>query len=185
MGVGSQDLFSIANRYKTHDHFWILQIRIDICVSRLTSIGSDNGLSPSRGQVIIWTNAEIVLIRTLVTNFSEIISGIHTFLYKTIHLKMSSAKWRRFCLGVNVLIYPHHHPHDICVPRQPNQFYPYWIRKVLTTCNVRFSGDQLKRRIFNITPHETLRCSLILWYILATFYGLTYHNEHYINMFLA
>ena len=35
------------------------------------------------------------------------------------------------------------------------------IRNALTTCNVRSSGDQLTR-IFNITPHETLRCSLIL-----------------------
>ena len=33
-----------------------------ICVSKLTIIGSDNGLSPSRRQAIIWTNAWILLI---------------------------------------------------------------------------------------------------------------------------
>ena len=33
-----------------------------ICVSILTIIGSDNGLSPGRHQAIIWTNAEILLI---------------------------------------------------------------------------------------------------------------------------
>ena len=33
-----------------------------ICVNKLTSIGSDNGLSPNRRQAIIWTNAEILLI---------------------------------------------------------------------------------------------------------------------------
>ena len=36
-------------------------------VSKLTSIGSDNGLSPGRGQAIIYTNAEILLIGPLGT----------------------------------------------------------------------------------------------------------------------
>ena len=74
-----------------------------ICVSRITNIGSDNGLSPGRRQAIIWTNVGILLIRTLGTNFSEILSEIHTFSFKKMHLKMSSAKWRPFCLGLNVL----------------------------------------------------------------------------------
>ena len=30
-----------------------------ICVSKLTTIGSDNGLSPGRRQAIMWTNAGI------------------------------------------------------------------------------------------------------------------------------
>ena len=34
-----------------------------ICASKLTTIGSDSGLSPGRRQVIIWTNAGILLIR--------------------------------------------------------------------------------------------------------------------------
>ena len=33
-----------------------------LCVSKLTIIGSDNGLSPGRRQAIIWTNAGILLI---------------------------------------------------------------------------------------------------------------------------
>ena len=33
-----------------------------ICISKLKSIGSDNGLSPGRRQSIIWTNAGILLI---------------------------------------------------------------------------------------------------------------------------
>ena len=72
------------------------------CVSKLTIIGSDNGLSPGRRQAIIWTNVGILLIRTFGTNFSEILSEIHAFSLKKIHLKMSSAKWRQFCLGFNV-----------------------------------------------------------------------------------
>ena len=74
-----------------------------ICVSKLTYIGSDNGLSPGRRQAIIWTNAGILLIRTLGTNFSEILSEICAFSFKKMHLKMSSVKWRPFCLGLNVL----------------------------------------------------------------------------------
>ena len=74
-----------------------------ICVSKLTIIGSDNGLSPERRQAIIWTNAGILLIWNLRTNFSEILSQINTFSFKKTLLKMSSGKWRPFCLGLSVL----------------------------------------------------------------------------------
>ena len=74
-----------------------------IWVSELTIIGSDNGLSPSRRQAIICTNAGILLIRPLGTNFNEILIEIHIISFKKIHLKMSSGKWRTFCLGLNVL----------------------------------------------------------------------------------
>ena len=74
-----------------------------ICVVKLTIIGSDNGLSPGRCQAIIWTNAGILLIGPLGTNFSEILIGIQTFSFKKMDLKMSSAKWRPFCLGLNEL----------------------------------------------------------------------------------
>ena len=74
-----------------------------ICVVKQTFIGSDNGLSPGRLQAIIWTNAGILLIGPLGTNFSEILIGIQTFSVKKMHLKMLSAKWRPFCLGLNVL----------------------------------------------------------------------------------
>ena len=70
---------------------------------QLTTAGLDNGLSPGRRQAIIWTNAGILLIGPLGTNLSEILSEIHTFSMKKVHLKMSSGKWRPFCLGLNVL----------------------------------------------------------------------------------
>ena len=73
-----------------------------ICVGKLTTIGSDNGLSPGRRKAIIWTNARIVLIRTLGINVSEIFSKTHTFLFKKMNLKMSCGKWLSFCLGLNV-----------------------------------------------------------------------------------
>ena len=62
-----------------------------------------NKTERSSCQAIIWTNAGMLLIRTLGTNFSEILSEIHIFSFKKIHLKMSSGKRRPFCLGLNVL----------------------------------------------------------------------------------
>ena len=57
-----------------------------ICVSKFSILGSDNGLSPGRRQAIIWTNAGLLLIGPLGTNFNEMLIKIHTF-----------------CLGLNVL----------------------------------------------------------------------------------
>ena len=74
-----------------------------MCQWSLTSIGSDNGLSPGRRQSIIKTNAGILLIRPLGTNFSEILMEIVIFSFKKKHLKVSSAKKRPFCLSLNVL----------------------------------------------------------------------------------
>ena len=83
--------FSAAN-YMSIRHLghwcWVTHI----CVTKLTSIGSDNGLSPGRRQAIIWTNAGILLIGPLATNFSEILIEIHTFSFMKMHLKMSSGK---------------------------------------------------------------------------------------------
>ena len=72
-----------------------------ICVSKLTIIASDNGLSPGRRQAIIWTSAGILLIGSLGTNFSEIFIEIITFSFKKMRLKVSSAKWWPCCLGLN------------------------------------------------------------------------------------
>ena len=74
-----------------------------ICVVKLAIIGSDHGLSPGRRQAIIWTNAGILLIGPLGTNFSENLIEILTFSFTKMRLKVSSAKWRPFCLGLNVL----------------------------------------------------------------------------------
>ena len=76
-----------------------------ICVSKLTIIGSDNGLLPGLRQAIIWTNAGILLISPFGTNFSEILIEIHIFSFKKMHLKMSG-NWWPFCLGLIVLRRP-------------------------------------------------------------------------------
>ena len=74
-----------------------------ICVSKSTIIASDNGLSPDRRQAIIWTNAGILQIGLLQTNFIEILIEIQTFSFRKMHLKRSSAKWWPSCLVLNVL----------------------------------------------------------------------------------
>ena len=86
-----------------------------ICTSKLTIIGSDNGLSPGRRQAIIWTNAEILLIPTLGTNFSEILGEINSFSFSKMHLKMWSKKWRLFGLGLNELT-DNHTGNCLCQP---------------------------------------------------------------------
>ena len=78
----------------------------DICVNEIIINGSDNGLSPSRRQAIIWTNAGILLIGPLGTNFSEILIGIHTFSFKKMHLKwkMRAILSRPQCVNVPGII---------------------------------------------------------------------------------
>ena len=76
-----------------------------MCISKLSIIGSDNGLSPDRRQAIIWTNAGILLIGTLGINFNDFFFEIHTISFKNIHLKMSSGTWHPFCLGINVFMH--------------------------------------------------------------------------------
>ena len=56
-----------------------------------------------RRQAIIWTNAGILSIGPLETNFSEILIEICIFSFKEIHLKMSQGKWRPFYLDLYVL----------------------------------------------------------------------------------
>ena len=85
-----------------------------ICVSKLTIIGWDNGLSPGRRQAIIWTNDGILLIWSFGTIFSDILIEIHLFSFKKIHLNMSSAKCRPFCLGLNVIYHKHTHSLVLC-----------------------------------------------------------------------
>ena len=75
-----------------------------ICISKLSIVGSDNGMSPGSHQAIIWTNAGILLIGPLGTNFNEILIEIYKFSIQEIHFKMLSGKWWPSCLNLNLLI---------------------------------------------------------------------------------
>ena len=77
-----------------------------ICVSKFTIIGSDNGLSPGRRKTIIWTNAKILLIGPIRTNFGEILIKIHSFSCKENVLentvrKMAAILSRPHCVKCN------------------------------------------------------------------------------------
>ena len=61
-------------------------------------IGSDNGLSPIQRQAITWTNADLLLIGPLGTNFSEIGIKMQNFSFMKMYVKVSSAKRRPLCL---------------------------------------------------------------------------------------
>ena len=74
----------------------------DAYVRQQNNISSDNGSLPDRRLVIIWTNAEILLIERLRTHFSESLTEIDSFLLAKMYLKMSSAKCRQFCLDPNM-----------------------------------------------------------------------------------
>ena len=63
------------------------------------SIGSGNGLLSVRHQAIAWTNADLLSIEHLGTNFSEIRIKIWHSSSMKMYLKMSSVKWWPFCSG--------------------------------------------------------------------------------------
>ena len=73
------------------------------------SFGPDNGLSSGRHQAIIWTKVGILLIWPWETNFSEMLMEMQTFLLKKMHLKLSSAKWRKFFLSGPILPFKRAH----------------------------------------------------------------------------
>ena len=64
----------------------------------------------------------------LETNYNEILIKIHTFSFKKMHLKQSSAKWWPLCLGLCVK--------DIQEIRRPNSYCIIWIWS--TSCWIAF-----------------------------------------------
>ena len=98
-----------------------------ICVDKLTTIGSYNGLSPGQRQAIIWTSAGILLIGPLETNSSEILIRVQTFSFKKMHWKMSYAKLRPSCLGLNVFSVEEwcKYKYIKCYPAIFNQFFAH------------------------------------------------------------
>ena len=66
-----------------------------------------------RCQAIIWSNAGILSIGPIGTNFSEILIGIQIFSFKKVHLKTSSAKfkWSDFLCTFRIQCLSHLQPH--------------------------------------------------------------------------
>ena len=76
---------------------WIYSWVCQLC-NRL-SIGLDNGVSPIRRQAIIKTDARLLSIVPLATNFSELLIETQIFSFTKMLLEISFAKWRPFCPG--------------------------------------------------------------------------------------
>ena len=130
----------------------------DICVSKLTIIGSNNGLSHGRRQAIIWTNARVLFIVPLGTNFSEILTKLLTFSFKKMRLKVSSAKWWPFCLGLMV---------QVCLNKMGHYWFRYWSGISLALIN----SEQLAISLSNLAYcqlHQNLgKFELNLWIFLS------------------
>ena len=71
---------------------WWYSLIFIICVGELGQHWFSYGLSPVRGQSIIWTNAGLLSIGHIGINFSEIWNRILSFAFTEMHLKMSPAK---------------------------------------------------------------------------------------------
>ena len=82
-----------------------------LCVVKLTIIASDNGLSPGRRQAIIWTNAGILLIGPLGTNFNEVNRNSYIFIQENapenVVCEMASILSRPQCVNDLSMILPH------------------------------------------------------------------------------
>ena len=104
-----------------------------ICVGNLTIISSDNSLSPD-------------LTGPLGTKLSEILVEIQTFSLKKIRLKMSSAKWCPFRLGLNVLI-----------------FYNMRCKKCFTVMHIFIHAFTGKKALLIYTPYVDMIWDNILY----------------------
>ena len=105
--------------------------------SKLTIIYSDNGLSSSRCQAIIWSNAGIWLIGALGANCGEILYKIHTFSFK---------KWWKLCHICRVLSWRHRE-------------YPYRHFLALTGMMATKSKSSNKHLISNLIGDVIIRSS--------------------------
>ena len=116
-----------------------------ICVGKLISIGSDNGLSPDRA--IIWTNARLLSIGPFRTYFNENLIKIQQFSLKKIPVK-TSAKWRPSCLGLNVL-----NNWACCQEQYSLPMKALWARKlILALTKISY---KIKMRILNDVAWST------------------------------
>ena len=90
-----------------------------ICGSKLTVIGSDNGLSHGRRKAIIWTNAGILLIGALWTHFRRALRQRNFFLSFFLHvLRYEIETWYIHSVGSTT--------HQVWAPSQSDLFDPFY-----------------------------------------------------------
>ena len=104
------------------------------CVSELTTIGSDNGLSPGSRQGLIGTNAKILFIGPIGTNLSEFLIKSYICFFRKMQLKMSSGKWCPFCLSLNVLMMYR------CMKWSNGKLLLHYCNAILLLCDILYKG---------------------------------------------
>ena len=144
-----------------------------ICVSKLTIIGSNDGLSPGLRHAIIWTNDGISLIGPLGTIFNDILIEIHRFSFKKIHSKCRLENDVHFlsasmCFNVywcpgcvrgawqgHLQTYYHHISHE----RNHNQFRAHALIFILSSLSLLHLGNcrQCNRIRTLMLSHPCLR----------------------------
>ena len=98
--IGHQDSSSSDGCQEWHALLTHLPLVLHIYASEnWVSIGLDNGFSPNQRQAIIWTNAGLLPIGPLGIKLQWNFIKIQNASFTKMHLKISSAKWRQFCLG--------------------------------------------------------------------------------------
>ena len=110
-------------------------------------------IAPIRGQAGIWTNAGLLSIGPLGTNFSEILIKIQNFSFMKMHLKISSVKWRPFCprgdelMRVKLTTAEMWSPPDIAPTVHPKNYtvYTLWWSSLFTNSHIsiRFTSQAL------------------------------------------
>ena len=85
--------------------------------------------------IVIWTR----------THVSEILIEIHTSSFKNMHLKISSAKWRPFGLGLSVLITASGMPSNISASKNPWNVLHVWIWKFKCDVEIQLSNNIMVR----------------------------------------
>ena len=102
---------------------------------------------------MFWTNAGLLLIGLLGTNFSEILIEILAFSFKEMRLKVSSAKRRPFCLGLNVLKVLGNTSNPACSSQ------PCWQAQVCILTAADWSLSTITQHAPLEHPHLVCRCS--------------------------
>ena len=129
-----------------------------ICVSKLTIIGSNNGLSPSRRQAIIWTNAGVLLIGPLSTNFSDILIGIHIQenTLENVVCEMASILSQPQCVKGGWIITTRHS--DILHNARPSKGRETWYTYTNKTYMIQSTNGAYKHGPFHRPMPYCLRC---------------------------
>ena len=83
-------------------HIWTIWTPMSSVLKKVDKLNLSLSLwpAPSHYLNLCWNIVNQTIRKKLQWNLNE----IHTFSLKKIHCKMSSGKWRPFCLGLNVLI---------------------------------------------------------------------------------